>query len=197
VRGDICTFCCGTEREVTVDCPLDCVYLQEARKHERLAPRDPREFPYPEMRITEDFLRDHEDLVAAICQMLLRASFDTPGTVDRDLREALASIVQTYHSLQSGLIYEAQSPNAVANRICRSLLTGIGDYRSAEHERLGMPHTKESEVFTTLLFLQRLELDRSNERPKGRAFIDFLREFFTGMPGAVPPAPQSSTIVMP
>ena len=33
VRGDICTICCGTEREITVDCPLDCVYLREAHQH--------------------------------------------------------------------------------------------------------------------------------------------------------------------
>ena len=40
VRGDICSLCCGTEREVTVNCPLDCEYLQEARKHEKLSEFD-------------------------------------------------------------------------------------------------------------------------------------------------------------
>ena len=34
VRGNICTLCCGTEREVTVDCPLDCEYLQEAHRQD-------------------------------------------------------------------------------------------------------------------------------------------------------------------
>ena len=28
VRGEICAICCGTAREVTVDCPLDCPYLR-------------------------------------------------------------------------------------------------------------------------------------------------------------------------
>ena len=31
VTGDICSICCGNEREVTVDCPLDCPFLVEAR----------------------------------------------------------------------------------------------------------------------------------------------------------------------
>jgi len=35
VRGEICSLCCGAEREVTVDCPLDCEFLREARRHEK------------------------------------------------------------------------------------------------------------------------------------------------------------------
>ena len=63
VRGDICTICCGTEREVTVDCPLDCVYLHEAHQHEKIEPTDPRKFPNQDIRVTEEFLRDHEPLL--------------------------------------------------------------------------------------------------------------------------------------
>ena len=35
VRGHICPVCCGTERENTVSCPLDCPYLREARVREK------------------------------------------------------------------------------------------------------------------------------------------------------------------
>ena len=31
----ICPQCCGEAREVTIDCPSDCVYLQQAREHEK------------------------------------------------------------------------------------------------------------------------------------------------------------------
>ena len=65
VRGDICTICCGTEREVTVDCPWDCAYLQEARKHERSAQVNADGFPNQDIRVSEDFLRDHEPLLVA------------------------------------------------------------------------------------------------------------------------------------
>ena len=34
VHGRICPQCCGEQREVTLDCPSDCVYLQQAREHE-------------------------------------------------------------------------------------------------------------------------------------------------------------------
>jgi len=35
VHGRICAQCCGEEREVTIDCPSECVYLQQAREHEK------------------------------------------------------------------------------------------------------------------------------------------------------------------
>ena len=35
VHDRICAVCCGTEREVSLDCPGDCPYLQQARTHEK------------------------------------------------------------------------------------------------------------------------------------------------------------------
>ena len=53
VHGEICSLCCGREREVTLHCPLDCEYLQEARKHERPVDVNPEEFPNMDIRIEE------------------------------------------------------------------------------------------------------------------------------------------------
>src|SRR5437762_7846579 len=35
IHDRICPQCCGEQREVTLDCPTDCVYLQQAREHEK------------------------------------------------------------------------------------------------------------------------------------------------------------------
>ena len=40
VHGRICPQCCGEQREVTLDCPSDCPYLQQAREHEKPRPAD-------------------------------------------------------------------------------------------------------------------------------------------------------------
>ena len=32
--GQICPVCCGTKREVEIDCPSDCVYLHAGREYE-------------------------------------------------------------------------------------------------------------------------------------------------------------------
>ncbi len=48
VHGRICPQCCGEQREVTLDCPSDCVYLQQAREHEK--PRPMAELDRPALR---------------------------------------------------------------------------------------------------------------------------------------------------
>ena len=195
MRGDICTICCGTEREVTVDCPWDCAYLQEARKHERSAPVNPDGFPNQDIRVSEEFLRDHEPLLVATGRGLMRAAFDTAGAVDLDVREALDALIRTCRTLQSGVYYETRPDNALADRIRRYTQTAVEEYREHETERPGMPRSRDVDVLTTLVFLQRLELDRHNGRRRGRAFLDFLRSFFGVEDDAAALASASSLIL--
>src|SRR3954452_4557994 len=73
VRGDICSICCGTEREMTVHCPFECEYLQEARLHDKPATIDPAEIPNRDVRITEKFVDDHETLLAFLGNVVASA----------------------------------------------------------------------------------------------------------------------------
>ena len=194
VRGDICSICCGTEREVTVDCPLDCEYLQEARKHDRPADINPDEFPHKEIRVTEEFLEDHEKLIEAASRGLMEAALDTPGAVDGDVRETLDALVRTYLTLQSGVYYETRPVNSLANQIFTSWQESMEDFRKSETERLGMSRTRDGDVLVALVFLQRLELDRNNGRPRGRAFLNFLRTFFGDGEASLP---RASSLILP
>jgi len=197
VQGDICTLCCGAEREVTVDCPLDCPYLQEARKHERTEPVNPDEFPNKDIRLTEEFLGDHESLVVGASKSLMLAAFDTPGAVDGDVRDALDALIRTQRTLQSGVYYESRPVNALANRIFSATQTGLEEFRKNEREELGMLRTRDTDVLNVLVFLQRLALDRNNGRPRGRAFLDFLRGFLSDAEGVVPQGPRASSLIVP
>ncbi|MGA2593800.1 MAG: hypothetical protein ABSH32_28190, partial [Bryobacteraceae bacterium] len=181
-------------REVTVDCPLECEYLQEARKHERPGDVNPDDFPHKDIRITEEFLENHEKLVEAASRGLMAAAFDTPGAVDRDVRETLDALIRTYLTLQSGVYYETRPVNALANQIFGSWQAAMEEYRKSETERLGMSKTRDADVLGTLVFLQRLELDRANGRPRGRAFLDFLRSFFGEEAASVP---RTSSLILP
>src|SRR5215470_115273 len=68
VHGRICAQCCGEQREVTLDCPSDCPYLQQAREHEK--PRDISQLNsatlFPEVEIGNQFLYEHEHLLAGM-----------------------------------------------------------------------------------------------------------------------------------
>jgi len=188
VHGDICTLCCGQEREVTVDCPFDCPYLQEARKHEHTEPLNPDDIPNKDIRVTEEFLGEHESLLVGAMTSLMRAALDTPGAVDRDVQDALDALVRTQRTLESGVYYETRPENALANRIFNETRSGLEEFRKLDREEMGMTRTRDSDVLTVLVFLQRLALDRNNGRPRGRAFLDSLRGFLAEAEGAVGPA---------
>jgi hypothetical protein len=175
VHGDICSLCCGREREVTLHCPLDCEYLQEARKHDRPVEVNPDELPNLDIPIPETFVRDYEELLYGVGMAALEASLETPGAVDYDLREAFAALIRTQRTLESGLYYETRPDNPIAAELCRRIKAGVAEFRRAETERLMMTRTRDADVLLVLIFLQRLEIDRNNGRKLGRAFIDFLR----------------------
>jgi hypothetical protein len=188
VRGDICSICCGTEREVTVECPFDCVHLQEARLREKGAEIDPANLPNQDIRFTESFLRDNEALLVVLAQALLGTAVETPGVVDADVRETLDALIRTYRTLQSGVYYETRPSNPLANFLCNGVQQAAAAFREREREQAGMSKTRDADVLGVLAFLQRLELDRNNGRRRGRAFLDFLRVQF-GSPETASAAP--------
>ena len=196
VRGDICTICCGTEREVTVSCPLDCEYLQDARLHERPPEVDPETIPNRDIKVSEDFLRDNERLLMVVGQAIYRAAIDTPGLVDSDIREGLVALIRTYQTRETGLYYETRPNNPLAGAVCVLTQNAVAEHRRQETESLGMSKTRDADILGALVFLQRLEYDRNNGRPRGRAFVDFLRTVFP-MPDAEAAAGGGSPLIIP
>ena len=180
VRADICSLCCGSEREVTVDCPLDCEYLQEARLHEKPPEIEPAAFPNQDVRLSEQFLNDHEPLLVYAGAKLTEAALETAGAVDNDVREALESLIRTYRTLETGLYYETRPTNPVAGNIHYRLQESVQELRKKLSEQ-GAPGIRDAEVLGVLVFLQRVELHTNNGRKRGRAFIDYLREHFRPM----------------
>ena len=195
VRGDICTTCCGTEREVTVSCPLDCEYLREARKHDRTPFIDPRQIPNRDIQVADELLSENENLLAFLSLVLTRAASETPRVVDFDMREALDALIRTYRTLESGVYYESRPNNPLAAHICDVVQAGIAQFRRDETEKLGMTRTRDADILGLLVFLQRFELDQNNGRRKGRAFLDALRAIYAEEDGPAPQAASSSLIL--
>jgi hypothetical protein len=176
VSGDICPICCGTQREVTVNCPLDCVYLREARKHDPPPDVDPRTFPNNDIRVNDEFLQRNEPLLILIASSIARAALEAPGVVDSDVKDALYALTRTWRALQSGLIADARPDNRVAGKVYAGVQDTIAEIRQRlEDEGQTL---RDADVLGILVFLQRMEILQNNGRPKGRAFIDFLCGFF-------------------
>jgi hypothetical protein len=166
-------------REDSIDCPLDCEYLREARLHEKPLPCDPSQVPNPDIRLTEAFLREHDDLAAYLGSVIASAALGVPETVDSDVREALEALIRTYRTLQSGVYYETRPANTLAASIFSSVQDAVQQAREEQRRELGVTKCRDAEVLGVLVFFQRLERERENGRPRGRAFIDMIRNFYS------------------
>jgi hypothetical protein len=149
----------------------------EARLHEKLPEVSPESVPNRDIRITEEFLRDHEPLLIFLGAKVLAASLETSGALDSDVCEALESMIRTYRTLQSGLYYESRPDNLVAAAIHQKVQDAIQELRKDMAEK-GITAIRDAEVLGVLAFLQRVALAQRNGRPKGRSFIDYLRAHF-------------------
>jgi hypothetical protein len=195
VRGEICSICCGTEREVTVNCPFECEYLQQARQHDRLSPLDPGQVPNRDIQVTEKFVAENEALLSFLGAAIGRSALNTAGAIDYDVREALGGLVQTYRTLGSGVYYESVPQNPLAANIFRAVQRDVDAFRQEETRRLGMSKTRDSDVLKILVFFQRVEIDRNNGRARGRAFLNALVDVYGAGPEA--PSSESSSLILP
>lgn len=192
IRDAICAPCCGAEREVTVDCPLDCVYLREARRHEYERVPPPKELPFPEIEVSDSFLAEHEHLVGQIGFRLLRHALENPKTTDRDLQGAMEKLIRTYETLSSGIYYESLPEEGQQIGVFRDVKKFLDEYQEKDRQRGSPAPLKEEDVIRSLVFLSRLSVVHSNRRARGRAFIDFLRQTF---PEKAAPREESRLIV--
>jgi hypothetical protein len=216
VHAKICPQCCGEQREVTLDCPSECPYLQQARQHEH--PREEklldREALFPEVEIPEQFLYEREHLIVGLSYALVRAvrgenphgaqaldghAIDARTIADRDLIAALTSVVKSYQTLvQSNLIYEQASANLAHQRVARELQTAIKEFRETEQKHLGYSRLRDAEILQALVFLLRMGMARTSGRPKSRAYIDFLSsQFQTAQSPVATPQEAGSRIILP
>src|SRR5450755_1575288 len=175
VNGDICAICCGTEREVSLSCPLDCDYLEEAHHREHPLSITEKELLNLDVEVTEDFIGEHEELLLFCVYSLLQAALRTAGAVDTDVMTALEAMVKTHKTLDSGLVYETVSENLIATAIQRSFSASLSDYRKLRQERETLSSVHNSDILKTLVFLQRVGQQNQNGRPRGRMFVDLLR----------------------
>lgn len=160
---------------MSLSCPLECEWLQEAHRHEKpLQPTAP--LPNQDVRITEQFLREHEELLLRCAYSLLEAARSTAGVVDTDVVAALEALIRTYRTLESGLVYETRAENNIAASVQRSFSESLAGWLKAETERGAISPVRDRDVLAILVFLQHLGLTNQNGRPRGRMFLDMLRQ---------------------
>jgi hypothetical protein len=190
LAGEICSLCCGNEREVTLRCPLDCVYLQEAHSREKLEAIPAEKLPSPDIRITERFIEEHMPLADAVGAIIRNAALAEPDAVDTDVQEALDAITRTWRTLESGLYYETRPDNPIAAHIQSRVQEEIVKLRK-ELAAKGVPSIADATLLGIFVFFHRMAVQYDNHRRYGRLFLGS----FGGAPKA--PEPSSAPLILP
>lgn len=194
LTAEICAPCCGVEREQSIDCPLDCDHLREARKHEKLPEFDASTLPHGDIELTDAFLERHQDLAIITGRILLMGAMETQGIVDSDMRDALDSLVRTYKTADSGLVYESRAANTYAAAVQQRFQGEVQRFREIVAQQSGTHAIRDKDLLGILVFWQRMELQRSNGRRKGRAFIESLFSLLPPPGEAAESSPEASLI---
>jgi hypothetical protein len=201
VHGRICAQCCGEQREVTLDCPSDCPYLQQARQHEKPRPADQfdRASLFLQVEISEQFTYEREHLLMGLSYALAKAAQADCTLNDRDLIAALSAMGTSYERLvNSGLHYDQPLTSTAQQAAAAQVEEMLKQFREAEQKQLGYSTLRDSDVLKALVFLVRLGHGRTSGRPRSRAFIDFLvAQFPEKQSAVVTPQETAGQIIVP
>jgi hypothetical protein len=201
IHGRICPQCCGEQREVTLDCPGDCVYLQQAREHEK--PRGVADLNqadlFLQVEVGDQFLYQREHLIMGLTFALAKSIRADRSLKDSDLIAALTSLTKTCETLvNSGLHYETPIASAAQQAVAAEVQNMLKEYREAEQKHVGYVQLRDSEVLRALVFMVRMAHGRTSGRPKSRAFVDFLlAQFPEKTSGVASPQEAGSRIITP
>jgi hypothetical protein len=176
----ICAVDCGTEREVTIDCPSDCAHLLAAHRWEVSHPKPlpESEMPFPDISFPADLIHTRQAALSGLVHAVLIYAVDQRSLTDADIFAATQAMAETYRTLLSGIYYEKPPGGAIAAGLYAAIAKFIEDEKNREAEHPQFSSLKDSEIFHLLVFFLRFGRLRSNGRPRTRAFLEFLRAQF-------------------
>jgi hypothetical protein len=200
VHGRICPQCCGEQREVTLDCPSECIYLQQAREHEKPRPIEQLDQSalLPKVEVGQQFLYQQEHLILGLSYALAKGAQADRGIRDSDLISVLSALARNYETLAgSGLHYETPVTNLAHQAVASEVQKMVKEYREAEQKHVGYSRLRDSDVLRALVFLLRMGYSRTSGRPKSRAFVDFLFRQFPESQSAIAAPQEANRIIIP
>ena len=192
----ICAIDCGTEREVSIDCPNDCSYLVAAHRWEQSHPKplDEGDVPFPDVSFSSDLIRTRQTVLSGLGYTVLIYAADQRSLADPDVFTAVQALAETRRTLLSGIYYEKPPDYSVAAGLYAALAKYIEEEKKPAAEHPEFPALKDTEIFHLLVFFLRFGRLRSNGRPRTRAFFEFLRSQF---PTEVAASKEEPRIILP
>ena len=190
--AQICAVCCGTKREVGIDCPSSCSYLKASRSYEA-----EKRVPDPELasrvrRFDDSFVRRYNQTLDALSRAVAEERLTSPWLVDNDVIEVYKALTATMKTLSSGIYYESLPEGPVRVSLFRRIKAAVDELMQPD-PNVERRTLKVSEAIDVLDFLTFAAEANSSVRPRSRRYLDWISE----MAGLVPQAYQPGGLIIP
>jgi hypothetical protein len=188
----ICAVCCGTKREVEIDCPASCGYLKASRDYEAEKRVPDAELAAKVQKFDNSFVAKYNPVLDVLSAAVVEERLASPWLVDNDVIEAYKALSATMKTLSSGIYYESLPDGPLRLSLFRRLKTVLDHFMQPD-PKTDRRLLKVSEAVDILDFLSFAAQMNSSIRPRTRRYLDWLSE----MAGQAPAAGQSSGLILP
>lgn len=189
--GHICAVCCGTKREIEIDCPSSCGYLKASRSYEAEKPIPDAEFAAKIQKYDHAFLDRFEHVLMMVNGTVIEERMASSWLVDKDVIEVYKALAATMRTLSSGIYYESLPEGSVRLSLYRRLKEGFDEFMKPDPGGV-RPVLKASEAVEVLEFVLFAAELNSSVRPRSRRYLDLIAETF-----GYPQAERSSGLIIP
>src|SRR5262249_12543846 len=190
-RTQICAVCCGTKREIEIDCPSSCAYLKASRSYQSEKPIIDRELLAKIQKYDNSFVERYHHVLTLINQTIVEERLSSHWLVDNDVIEVYKALAATMRTLSSGIYYESLPDGSVRLSLFRRLKSAL-DQLMKPDAASDHPVLKASEAVEVLDFITFAAQMNSSFRPRSRRYLDWVCETF-----GYPQPQQSSGLIIP
>src|SRR2546422_6521555 len=92
VAEQICAVCCGTKREIEIDCPSSCSYLKASREYELDKPLPDPDLAAQMHRYDQRFFERYNLVLDALTRSIIEERMHSQFLVDVDVVEVLKAL---------------------------------------------------------------------------------------------------------
>jgi hypothetical protein len=187
----ICAVCCGSKREVEIDCPSSCPYLKASRSYEAEKLPIDADLVAKIRKYDDRFMERFHHVLTAVNVSVTEERMASAWLVDHDVIEVYKALAATMRTLSSGIYYESLPEGSVRVSLFRRLKKLFDDFMkpdaAGEH-----PVLKAGEAVEVLDFVTYAAQMNSSVRPRTRRYLDWIAETF-----GYPQPQHSSGLIIP
>ena len=173
----ICEVCCGTKREIEIDCPSSCAYLKASRSYESEKPIPDPQVAARVQNYDARFMERYHLILDALTRVIIEEHLASKDLVDGDAVEALKSLKSTMKTLSSGIYYESLPEGLARLSLFRRLKAVLDEWMQPDPTAV-RPVLKVTEAIDVLDFLTIVAQANSSVRPRSRRYLDWISEKF-------------------